>query len=127
MSAIDRFMEDVKHRIAPGLPGAARFEADLRRHLRERVEAGEDEDGAVKHMGPPADVVADFLESADPPLATPGQLPRRGPLLRRDGFRHAGVNPLRRPVSSARAAAAARPRGRSCSSRPSRKIGRAHV
>ena len=53
MTAIDRFMEDVKHRIAPGLPGAARFEADLTRHLRERVEAGEDEASAVERMGSP--------------------------------------------------------------------------
>ena len=61
MTAIDRFMEDVKHRIAPGLPGAARFEADLRRHLLERVDAGEDEARAVERTGPPADVVTGFL------------------------------------------------------------------
>lgn len=73
MTAIDRFMEDVKHRIAPGLPGAARFEADLTRHLRERVEAGEDEASAVERMGSPGEVVAGFLESVEPPLATPSE------------------------------------------------------
>ncbi|HEY7471016.1 MAG TPA: RDD family protein [Gemmatimonadota bacterium] len=71
MTAIDRFMEDVAHRIAPGLPGAARFEADLRRHLGERVEAGEDEAGAVARMGSPADVATGFLESVEPPIAAP--------------------------------------------------------
>ncbi|MGH7565791.1 MAG: RDD family protein [Gemmatimonadota bacterium] len=73
MSAIDRYVEDVTHRIAPGLPGRARLESDLRSHLRERVEAGEDEPAAVARMGGPQEVAAEFLEAADPPLASPGE------------------------------------------------------
>lgn len=73
MSAIDRFLEDVTHRIAPGLPGVSRLEADLRTHLRERVTAGEEESAAVARMGDPAEVVTGFLEATAPPLATSGQ------------------------------------------------------
>jgi uncharacterized RDD family membrane protein YckC len=73
MTATDRFLEDVVHRIAPGMPGVARLESDLRTHLRERVEAGEEESAAVARMGDPAEVVTGFLESTSPPLATPGQ------------------------------------------------------
>jgi uncharacterized RDD family membrane protein YckC len=73
MTGIDRFIEDVVHRIAPGMPGVARFEADLRNHVRERVEAGEDEAAAVSRMGSPQEVVAGFLDAAEPPLATWGE------------------------------------------------------
>lgn len=73
MSAIDRFLEDVTHRIAPGLPGVSRLEADLRTHLRQRVEAGEGESAAVARMGAPAEVVSGFLETAEPPLARSGE------------------------------------------------------
>lgn len=73
MSAIDRFLEDVTHRIAPGMPGVSRLESDLRTHLRERVEAGEGEPAAVARMGEPAEVVAGFLEAAAPPLAGRGE------------------------------------------------------
>jgi uncharacterized RDD family membrane protein YckC len=73
MNAIDRYVEDVMHRIAPGFPGRHRIEADLRSHLTERVAAGEDMPSAVARMGPASDVARGFLESVDPPLATPGE------------------------------------------------------
>jgi uncharacterized RDD family membrane protein YckC len=73
MTTTERFLEDVVHRIAPGMPGVARLESDLRTHLRQRVEAGEEESAAVARMGDPAEVVTGFLESTVPPLATPGQ------------------------------------------------------
>jgi uncharacterized RDD family membrane protein YckC len=69
MSATDRYVEEVMHRIAPGFPGRHRIEGDLRNHLAERVAAGEDPPSAVAHMGPPADVARGFLESIEPPLA----------------------------------------------------------
>lgn len=70
MSAIDRYVEDVMHRIAPGFPGRHRIETDLRSHMAERVAAGDDPSRAAATMGPPADVARGFLESVDPPLAT---------------------------------------------------------
>ena len=71
MTAIDRFLQDITHRIAPGMPGVSRLEADLPNHLRERVEAGEGESAAVARMGDPAEVVSGFLDAAAPPLANP--------------------------------------------------------
>jgi uncharacterized RDD family membrane protein YckC len=71
MTAIDQFLQDVTHRIAPGMPGVSRLEADLASHLRQRVEAGEGEQAAVARMGDPSEVVAGFLESAAPPIASP--------------------------------------------------------
>jgi uncharacterized RDD family membrane protein YckC len=71
MSAIDRFLQDVTHRIAPGMPGVSRLEADLGSHLRQRVEAGEEEDAAIARMGAPSEVVSGFLEAAAPPIASP--------------------------------------------------------
>ena len=73
MTAIERFLQDVTHRIAPGMPGVSRLEADLGSHLRQRVEAGEGEQAAVARMGDPREVVAGFLESAAPPIASPGK------------------------------------------------------
>lgn len=73
MTAIERFLQDVTHRVAPGMPGVSRLEADLGSHLRQRVEAGEAEAAAVARMGDPSEVVAEFLESATPPIAKPGQ------------------------------------------------------
>ena len=70
MNAIDRYVEDVMHRIAPGIPGRHRIEADLRSHLAERVAAGDDPTSAAASMGSPADVARGFLESVEPPLAT---------------------------------------------------------
>jgi uncharacterized RDD family membrane protein YckC len=70
MNAIDRYVEDVMHRIAPGFPGRHRIEADLRSHLAERVAAGSDPSEAIARMGRPADVALGFLESAAPPLAS---------------------------------------------------------
>jgi uncharacterized RDD family membrane protein YckC len=71
MTPIDRFLQDITHRIAPGMPGVSRLEADLGSHLRQRVEAGEEERAAVARMGDPAEVVAEFLEAARPPIAGP--------------------------------------------------------
>jgi uncharacterized RDD family membrane protein YckC len=79
MNAIDRYVEDVMHRIAPGFPGRHRIEADLRSHLTERVAAGEDSSSAVARMGPPKEVARGFLESVDPPLA--GRAERLGAFL----------------------------------------------
>ena len=72
MNEIERYVEDVMHRIAPGFPGRHRIEADLRSHLAERVAAGEDPSSAVARMGPPAEVARGFLESTEPPLASRG-------------------------------------------------------
>jgi uncharacterized RDD family membrane protein YckC len=72
MNEIERYVEDVMHRIAPGFPGRHRIEADLRSHLAERVAAGEDPSSAVARMGPPAEVAKGFLESTEPPLASRG-------------------------------------------------------
>jgi uncharacterized RDD family membrane protein YckC len=69
MNEIDRYVEDVMHRIAPGFPGRHRIEADLRSHLAERVAAGGDPSSAVARMGPPAEVARGFLESTEPSLA----------------------------------------------------------
>jgi uncharacterized RDD family membrane protein YckC len=79
MNEIDRYVEDVMHRIAPGFPGRHRIEADLRSHLAERVAAGENPGRAVTHMGAPADVARGFLGSVDPPLA--GRAARLGAFL----------------------------------------------
>lgn len=73
MNAIDRYVDDVMHRIAPGFPGRSRIEVDLRNHLAERVAAGEDPDWAIERMGPPAEVAGGFLESFEPPLAGRGE------------------------------------------------------
>ena len=70
MNDIDRYVDDVMHRIAPGFPGRHRIEADLRSHLAERVAAGTDPPGAVARMGSPAEVARGFLESIQPPLAS---------------------------------------------------------
>jgi uncharacterized RDD family membrane protein YckC len=70
MNAIDRYVEDVMHRIAPGFPGRHRIESDLRSHLAERVAAGSDPSDAVARMGPPAEIALGFLESAEAPLAS---------------------------------------------------------
>jgi uncharacterized RDD family membrane protein YckC len=79
MNAIDRYVEDVMHRIAPGFPGRHRIEADLRSHLRERVAVGEDSASAVARMGSSADVARGFLDSVTPPLA--GRADRLGAFL----------------------------------------------
>lgn len=71
MNEIDRYVEDVMHRIAPGFPGRHRIEADLRNHLAERHAAGDAPSSAVARMGPPAEVARGFLESVEPPLARP--------------------------------------------------------
>jgi uncharacterized RDD family membrane protein YckC len=73
MSVIDSYVEGVMHRIAPGMPGRARFESDLRTHLRERVDAGEDESAAAARMGGEEEVASGFLEAAEPTLASPGE------------------------------------------------------
>ncbi len=69
MNEIDRYVEDIMHRIAPGVPGRHRIEADLRSHLAERIAAGADPSDAVARMGPPSEVARGFLDSSDPPLA----------------------------------------------------------
>lgn len=79
MKAIERYVDDVMHRIAPGFPGRHRIEADLRSHLAERVAAGEDPSGAVERMGSSAEVARGFLESVEPPLA--GRAERLGAFL----------------------------------------------
>jgi uncharacterized RDD family membrane protein YckC len=71
MNEIDRYVEDVMHRIAPGFPGRHRIEADLRNHLAERIAAVADPSDAVARMGPPSEVARGFLESTEPPLARP--------------------------------------------------------
>lgn len=73
MNATDRYVESVMHRIAPGMPGSARFESDLRAHLAERMRTGEPESEAVARMGRPEEVARGFLESAEPDLARPGE------------------------------------------------------
>jgi uncharacterized RDD family membrane protein YckC len=70
MNEIERYVEDVMHRIAPGFPGRHRIEADLRSHLAERVAAGEDPSSAVPRMGHSAEVARGFLDSTEPPLAS---------------------------------------------------------
>jgi len=70
MNEIDRYVEDVMHRIAPGFPGRHRIEADLRSHVAERVAAGSASADAVARMGPPGDVARGFLESTEPSLAS---------------------------------------------------------
>jgi uncharacterized RDD family membrane protein YckC len=70
MNEIDRYVEDVMHRIAPGFAGRHRIEADLRSHLAERVAAGSEPSEAVARMGAPADVALGFLESSEPRLAS---------------------------------------------------------
>jgi uncharacterized RDD family membrane protein YckC len=70
MNEIDRYVEDVMHRIAPGFPGRHRIESDLRSHLAERVAGGENLPSAVARMGHPAEVARGFLESSEPPLAS---------------------------------------------------------
>lgn len=70
-TAVDRYVEDVMHRMAPGIPDRDRIEADLRAHLAERVEAGEDAASAVTRMGDPDEVARSFLAGIDPPLASP--------------------------------------------------------
>ncbi|HET7693653.1 MAG TPA: RDD family protein [Gemmatimonadota bacterium] len=71
MNEIERYVEDVLHRIAPGFPGRHRIETDLRSHLAERVAGGEDASSAVARMGHAAEVARGFLESTEPPLARP--------------------------------------------------------
>lgn len=70
MNEIDRYVEDVMHRIAPGFPGRHRIETDLRSHLAERVAGGEKSSSAAARMGPPAEVARGFLESTEPQLAS---------------------------------------------------------
>lgn len=64
MSAIESYVHDVVGRIAPGVPGRGRIEADLRTHLEERVAAGEPVVGAVARMGNPEQVARAYLEGA---------------------------------------------------------------
>lgn len=70
-TAVDRYVEDVMHRIAPGIPDRDRIEGDLRAHLAERMETGDDADRAVARMGGPDEVARSFLAGVDPPLAAP--------------------------------------------------------
>ena len=69
MSTIEAYVQAVVGRIAPGVPGRSRIEADLRAHLEERVAAGEPATEAVARMGNPADVARAYLEGVDLALA----------------------------------------------------------
>lgn len=69
---IDRYVDEVMERIAPGIPGRARIAIDLRTHLAERIEADPDEGRAIERMGPAEEVARSFLAEIDPPLAEPG-------------------------------------------------------
>ena len=71
MTAIDRFLQEVTHRVAPGMPGVSRLEGDLGSHLRQRVDVGEEQEAAVARMGDPQEIVAEFLAAAPPPIASP--------------------------------------------------------
>ena len=70
MNEIDRYVEDIMHRVAPGFPGRHRMEADLRSHLAERVAAGSSVADAAARMGLPAEVARGFLDSTEPPIAS---------------------------------------------------------
>lgn len=73
MNEIERYVQSVIHRIAPGIPGSARFESDLRMHLEERINTGESESEAVARMGGSEEVARGFLDSAQPELAKPSE------------------------------------------------------
>jgi uncharacterized RDD family membrane protein YckC len=73
MSTIEAYVQQVIGRIAPGVPGRSRIEADLRTHLEERVAAGEPATEAVARMGDPADVARAYLEGVDLALAAPAR------------------------------------------------------
>lgn len=70
-TAVDRYVDDVMRRIAPGIPDRDRIEADLRAHLSERIGSGDDASRAVTRMGTPDEVARSFLAEVEPPLATP--------------------------------------------------------
>lgn len=70
-TAVDRYVEDVMHRIAPGIPDRDRIETDLRTHLAERMAEADDASGVIARMGDPAEVARSFLDEIDPPLARP--------------------------------------------------------
>ena len=73
MNEIERYVQSVIHRIAPGIPGSARFESDLRTHLEERMQTGESESEAVARMGGSEEVARGFLDSIQPELAKPNE------------------------------------------------------
>ncbi len=73
MNEIERYVQSVIHRIAPGMPGSARFESDLRTHLEERLQTGESESEAVSRMGGSEEVARGFLDSAQLELAKPNE------------------------------------------------------
>lgn len=73
MSTIESYVHAVIDRIAPGVPGRSRIEADLRAHLEERVAAGEPATEAVARMGDPAAVARAYLEGVDLALAAPAR------------------------------------------------------
>jgi uncharacterized RDD family membrane protein YckC len=89
MNAIDRYVEDVMHRIGPGIPGRSRIESDLRSHLTERTTAGEDAGSAVDRMGPASEVARGFLEAVELPIA--GRADRLGGFLFDVGFGFVGM------------------------------------
>lgn len=70
MNEIDRYVEEVLHRIAPGVPERRRIEADLRTHIQERIAAGEDEARAIARTGAPGEVARSYLAEVDLPPAS---------------------------------------------------------
>lgn len=71
---VDAYVAEVLRQLPRQLIDRRTVELDLRMHLLDRMESGEEEASAVRHMGPPEETAAELMSAV--PLE-PASVPRR--------------------------------------------------